>query len=84
MRLCKALHKRKNYMFAGSEAGAERAAIIYSLVGSCKLNDIDPFAYALSKTRPVPCCRVPREGLDIQPDDLLFACQIWFLQSSLS
>lgn len=36
---------RKNYMFAGSEAGAERAAIIYSLVGSCKLNDIDPFAY---------------------------------------
>jgi transposase len=36
---------RKNYMFAGSEAGAERAAIIYSLVASCKLNDIDPFAY---------------------------------------
>ena len=32
-------------MFAGSESGAERAAIIYSLVGSCKLNDIDPFAY---------------------------------------
>jgi len=36
---------RKNYMFAGSEAGAKRAAIIYSLVASCKLNDIDPFAY---------------------------------------
>jgi transposase len=36
---------RKNYMFAGSEAGAERAAIIYSLVAGCKLNDIDPFAY---------------------------------------
>ncbi len=36
---------RKNYMFAGSEAGAWRAAIIYSLVASCKLNDIDPFAY---------------------------------------
>jgi len=36
---------RKNYMFAGSEAGAKRAAIIYSLVGSCKLNEIDPFAY---------------------------------------
>jgi transposase len=36
---------RKNYMFAGSEAGAQRAAIIYSLVGSCKLNEIDPFAY---------------------------------------
>jgi len=36
---------RKNYMFAGSEAGAWRAAIIYSLVASCKLNEIDPFEY---------------------------------------
>jgi len=36
---------RKNYLFAGSEAGAQRAAIIYSLVASCKLNEIDPFAY---------------------------------------
>jgi len=36
---------RKNYLFAGSEAGAERAAIIYSLVASCKLNGHDPFAY---------------------------------------
>jgi len=36
---------RKNYLFAGSEAGAKRAAIIYSMVASCKLNNIDPFAY---------------------------------------
>jgi hypothetical protein len=36
---------RKNYMFAGSEAGAWRAAVIYSLVASCKLNNIDPFRY---------------------------------------
>ena len=36
---------RVNYLFAGSEAGAKRAAIIYSLVASCKLNEIDPFAY---------------------------------------
>jgi len=36
---------RKNYLFAGSEAGAKRAAIIYSLVASCKLHQIDPFAY---------------------------------------
>ena len=36
---------RKNYMFAGSEAGAWRAAIIYSLVASCKLKGHDPFAY---------------------------------------
>ena len=36
---------RKNWMFAGSDAGAERAAIIYSLVGTCKLCHIDPFVY---------------------------------------
>ena len=36
---------RRNYLFAGSEAGAERAAIIYSLVASCKVNGHDPFAY---------------------------------------
>ena len=32
-------------MFASSETGAWRAAIIYSLVASCKLNGHDPFAY---------------------------------------
>jgi transposase len=36
---------RKNYLFAGSEAGAWRAAMIYSLVASCKLHKIDPFRY---------------------------------------
>jgi transposase len=36
---------RKNWMFAGSESGAQRAAVIYSLVASCKLNGLDPYAY---------------------------------------
>jgi len=36
---------RKNYLFAGSDAGGERAAVIYSLIGSAKLNDINPQAY---------------------------------------
>ncbi len=36
---------RKNYLFAGSDAGGERAAAIYSLTGTAKLNDIDPEAY---------------------------------------
>ena len=36
---------RKNYLFAGSDAGGERAAAIYSLLGSAKLNDLDPEAY---------------------------------------
>ncbi|HEY0749120.1 MAG TPA: IS66 family transposase, partial [Steroidobacteraceae bacterium] len=36
---------RKNYLFAGADCGGERAAAIYSLIGSAKLNDIDPEAY---------------------------------------
>lgn len=36
---------RKNYLFCGSDAGGERAATIYSLIGTAKLNDIDPEAY---------------------------------------
>jgi transposase len=36
---------RKNYLFAGSDTGGERAAAIYSLVGSAKLNGLDPEAY---------------------------------------
>ena len=36
---------RKNYLFAGSDSGGERAASIYSLVGTAKLNGLDPEAY---------------------------------------
>ena len=36
---------RKNYLFCGSDAGGERAAAIYSLIGTAKLNDLDPEAY---------------------------------------
>jgi hypothetical protein len=36
---------RKNYLFAGSDAGGERTAAVYSLLGSAKLNGIDPEAY---------------------------------------
>jgi transposase len=32
-------------MFAGSETGARRGAVLYSLVAMCKLNEVDPFAY---------------------------------------
>ena len=36
---------RKNYLFAGSERGAERAAALYSLIETAKLNGVDPEAY---------------------------------------
>jgi hypothetical protein len=36
---------RKNALFAGSDGGAERWAVIASLIETCKLNDVEPHAY---------------------------------------
>jgi len=36
---------RKNWLFAGSEGGAEAAAVHFSMVASCMLAGIDPFVY---------------------------------------
>ena len=36
---------RKNWLFAGSDAGGERAAAIYTLIETAKLNGLDPEAY---------------------------------------
>ena len=36
---------RKNYLFAGSHEAAQRSAMLYSLLGTCKLNDINPLVW---------------------------------------
>jgi len=36
---------RRNWTFAGSDAGGRRAAAVYSLIETCKLNDVDPRAW---------------------------------------
>jgi transposase len=36
---------RKNYLFAGSHEAAKRSAILYSLMGTCKLHGINPFIW---------------------------------------
>jgi hypothetical protein len=51
---------RKNYLFAGSDSGGERAAAIYSLIGSAKLNGIDPEAYLTSVLRKIAAHPVKR------------------------
>ncbi|SAK79993.1 transposase IS66 [Caballeronia hypogeia] len=45
LRQCNYVHCRKNYLFVGSDSGGERAAAMYSLIGTCKLNEINPRAY---------------------------------------
>lgn len=36
---------KKNYIFFGSDHGGERGALLYGLIGTCRLNGIDPEAY---------------------------------------
>ena len=36
---------RKNYLFMGADSGGQRAASLYSLIGTAKLNGLDPAFY---------------------------------------
>ncbi|MGC9344981.1 MAG: IS66 family transposase [Bacteroidales bacterium] len=45
---------RKNYMFAGSHEGAKRAAMMYSFMGTCKLQNVDPYAWLKDVLTKIP------------------------------
>ena len=52
---------RKNFLFAGSDGGGESAATLYSLIGTAKLNGIDPESYlrnVLSRIADHPVNRI--------------------------
>jgi transposase len=47
---------RKNWMFAGSDEGGHRAAIVYSVIASCAVLKIDPYAYLRDVLQRLPSC----------------------------
>jgi hypothetical protein len=49
---------RKNYLFAGSERGAERAAMFYSFFGTCKKNNVNPFDWLKKVLEIIPTHKV--------------------------
>lgn len=52
---------RKNYLFAGADAGGDRAAAMYTLIGTALLNDLNPEAYlrhVLERIADLPVSRV--------------------------
>lgn len=54
---------RKSWLFAGSERGGQRAAAIYTLIGTAKLNDIDPQAWladVIARISDMPVSRLPQ------------------------
>jgi transposase len=49
---------RKNYLFAGSNRGAERAAMFYSFFGTCKKNNVNPFDWLKKVLEVIPTHKV--------------------------
>jgi len=45
---------RKNFLFAGNDAGGERAAAFYTLIETCKLNGVEPFDYLCDVLEKLP------------------------------
>ena len=57
---------RKNWLFCGSDEGAERAAIVYTVLATCKLAGAEPWAY-LRDVLP----ELARRGESADVEDLL-------------
>lgn len=51
---------RKNYLFAGSHHGAQRAAMLYSFLGTCKINDVNPFEWLRTTLERIPSYPINR------------------------
>jgi len=47
---------RKNYLFAGSHDAAQNAAMIYSLLATCKINGVEPFGWLRNVLATMPDC----------------------------
>jgi len=60
---------RKNYLFAGSERGAQRAAMFYSFFGTCKKNNINPFDWLKKVLEVIPNYKV-NQLTDLLPQNL--------------
>jgi hypothetical protein len=65
---------RRNYLFAGSDAGGRQAAILYSLMETAKLNDLDPAFYLRTILARIPELPITRIG-DLLPWNLAFTLQ---------
>lgn len=61
---------RKNFLFAGSDAGAIRAAIIYTITATCRLCGVEPLAYVEDVLRKLSTGRWPYARLrELVPDE---------------
>ena len=61
---------KKNYLFAGSDEGAERAAVIYTVLANCKLAGVEPWAYLNAVLPELAQLRVGLKPEDVVPVEL--------------
>jgi hypothetical protein len=59
---------RTNWLFVGSDQGGETAAVLYTLVASCKRLRIDPFAYLRDVLSRLPTISTDEELHELLPD----------------
>lgn len=51
---------RKNWLFTASDRGGNAAAIAFSLIATCKLHRVEPFAYLADVLRRLPSHAINR------------------------
>jgi transposase len=59
---------RKNYLFAGSHEGAKRAAMMYSLFGTCKMHNVNPMKWLTDVLTRIPKMK-PSELKELLPQN---------------
>lgn len=63
---------RKNWMFCGSPSGAKAGAIFYSLIETCKANDIEPYKYFCTMLNRIRLCQSDNDYQKLLPQFIGF------------
>jgi len=63
---------RKNWLFAGSPGGAKAGAILYSLIETCKANQIEPYQYFCAMLHRIRLCKTDDDYQKLLPQFIQF------------
>lgn len=61
---------RKNWLFMGSPEGAKAGAILYSLIETCKANNIDPYKYFCKMLHNIRLCKIDDDYQKLLPQNI--------------
>jgi len=64
---------RKNWLFAGSPSGAKAAAIFYSLIATCQLNNIEPYQYFSKMLHQIRFCKTDVDYIKLLPQQIIIS-----------